>query len=70
MTGNLGLVTPGLPVIGAPATRAFQAAGISTLDDVTKWTEQDLLALHGVGPRAVRTLRAAMEPLSLDFKAQ
>lgn len=63
-------MTPGLPAIGAPATRAFGTAGISTLDEVTKWTEQDLLALHGVGPRAIRILRAAMEPLGLDFKAQ
>lgn len=42
--------------IGRPATRALLTAGITTLDDVAERSEQELLALHGVGPRAVRIL--------------
>jgi hypothetical protein len=39
-----------LPEIGAPATRALAAIGITGLDDVADRSEAELLALHGVGP--------------------
>ncbi|MGX2996121.1 hypothetical protein JNUCC64_17865 [Streptomyces sp. JNUCC 64] len=42
--------------IGAPATRALAAAGITTLDQVAALDGAELLALHGVGPKAVRVL--------------
>ncbi|MFB8229891.1 hypothetical protein [Cellulosimicrobium sp. NPDC055967] len=45
--------------IGRPATRALAGAGITTLSDVARIADADLLALHGVGPRAVRILREA-----------
>lgn len=45
--------------IGRPATRALAGAGITTLSDVARLGDADLLALHGVGPRAVRILRDA-----------
>src|SRR5690606_882559 len=40
--------------IGRPATRALSEAGLTTLKQVATRTEAELLALHGVGPRAVR----------------
>lgn len=43
--------------IGGPATRALTGAGITTLAQVAALTDADLLAMHGVGPRAVRILR-------------
>ncbi|WP_236793084.1 hypothetical protein [Amycolatopsis sp. GM8] len=43
--------------IGAPATRALTGAGITTLAQALARTDAELLALHGVGPRAVRILR-------------
>ena len=46
--------------IGRPATRALAGAGIVTLSDVARVGDADLLALHGVGPRAVRILREAL----------
>lgn len=51
----------GLPDgLGKPAERALPAAGIQTLGDVLRSTEKELLALHGVGPRAIRLLRTAL----------
>jgi len=47
--------------IGKPALRALAAAGIKSLDDVARANEKDLLALHGVGPKAIRILRAALK---------
>jgi hypothetical protein len=43
--------------IGAPARRALASAGLTTWDAVASTADRDLLALHGVGPRALRILR-------------
>ncbi|XXT14832.1 helix-hairpin-helix domain-containing protein [Sorangium sp. So ce429] len=47
--------------IGKPATRALASVGISRLDQVARLTEAQLLALHGVGPKAVGVIKAALE---------
>lgn len=49
-----------LPSIGQPATRALAAVGITTLEQVATWSRRELLALHGVGPKAVRILDEAL----------
>ncbi|KLN36701.1 hypothetical protein FB00_02260 [Cellulosimicrobium funkei] len=46
--------------IGRPATRALAGAGIVSLSDVAPLSDRELLALHGVGPRAVRILREVL----------
>ncbi|MGV0745149.1 helix-hairpin-helix domain-containing protein [Mycolicibacterium sp. XJ870] len=46
--------------IGRPATGALIDAGYRTLADLPADLDE-LLALHGVGPRAVRLLRQAQE---------
>ncbi|MCX4835128.1 helix-hairpin-helix domain-containing protein [Streptomyces sp. NBC_01016] len=43
--------------IGRPATRALLSAGIDTLERVARHSEAELLAMHGVGPKAVRVLK-------------
>lgn len=45
------------PRIGRVATRELALNGIVTYDDVAARTERELLAIHGVGPKAVRLLR-------------
>jgi hypothetical protein len=55
-----------LPKIGAPATRALTAAGLTTLEAVAAVPERELAALHGVGPIALATLRAALTEQGLD----
>ena len=56
-----------LPQIGAPATRALAAQGITRLADLTHHRSEDLLALHGVGPRAIRILTAALSEQGMSF---
>lgn len=46
-----------LPKIGGPATGALHAAGVDTLAAAAALTEAELLAMHGIGPKAVRILR-------------
>jgi uncharacterized protein YdhG (YjbR/CyaY superfamily) len=57
------------PKIGAPATRALDAAGYSRLEQLTKATEAELGQLHGMGPRALGILRETLKEKGLSFKA-
>jgi len=54
--------------IGRPATRALAIAGLTTLDQVATRTRAELLALHGVGPRAVRILAAALAEKGMSLR--
>lgn len=47
--------------IGRPANAALVARGIRTLDQVALLTEAELLQIHGVGPKAVRLLKAELD---------
>ncbi len=60
--------TPDLPRIGAPATRALASIGVVRLDQVAAMREADVAALHGVGPRAITLLRAALADRGLAFR--
>jgi len=56
-----------LPRIGKPATRALLEAGIATLSHVSTLSEAELLAMHGMGPKALRILREALEMRGMTF---
>lgn len=55
--------------IGRPATRALLGAGIDTLDRVARHSEAELLAMHGVGPKAVRVLKEELAGKGLGLRA-
>ena len=55
------------PKIGKPAERALAAKGISSLNDLTCYTEKEILAWHGVGPKALNLLKAALADNKLAF---
>jgi predicted flap endonuclease-1-like 5' DNA nuclease len=55
--------------IGKPATRALFGAGVSTVEQVAAHTEDELLALHGVGPKAVRILAAALAERGMSLRS-
>jgi hypothetical protein len=40
-----------------PAVRGLVGAGVTTLGDAWDTSDRELLACHGVGPRAVRIIR-------------
>ncbi|NOT04304.1 MAG: hypothetical protein HOP27_06860 [Anaerolineales bacterium] len=56
------------PKIGAPATRALEAAGYSRLEQLTKVSEAELGQLHGMGPKALDILRETLKEKGLSFK--
>ncbi|RAI81447.1 hypothetical protein BFS35_007715 [Macrococcoides goetzii] len=57
-----------LPKISKPALRALNSINVKTLEDVTKYSEAELLALHGFGPKGIRILREVMDEQGLKFK--
>ncbi|MFC9131552.1 MmcQ/YjbR family DNA-binding protein [Streptomyces sp. NPDC057099] len=54
--------------IGRPATQALLGAGVTTLEQVARHSRAELLALHGVGPKAVRVLSEALEQRGLALR--
>jgi hypothetical protein len=66
-----GAGSPGgdLPTgIGRPATQALRGAGVTMLEQVAQHSRAELLALHGVGPKAVRVLSEALEQRGLALR--
>ncbi len=53
--------------LAAPARRALEHAGISTLNALAERSEKDLLALHGFGPSTLPILRKALNAACLQF---
>ena len=58
-----------LPRTSNPATSAVALVGVTYLEDLTRFTEAEIAALHGVGPKAVRIWKAALEERGLAFAA-
>ncbi|WP_435820626.1 DNA-binding protein [Micromonospora purpureochromogenes] len=58
------------PAVGAPARRALAGAGWTRLDQLTAVTERELRALHGVGPKAIGVLRAALRDRGLSLAGE
>ncbi|MDA0814992.1 MAG: DNA-binding protein [Chloroflexi bacterium] len=58
-----------LPKTSRPAQGALEEVGVHTLEDLAHWTERDVLALHGMGPKALRILREAMAERDLAFRS-
>ncbi len=56
------------PKISAPAVRALEAAGYTSLKQLTKVTEAELAQLHGMGPKALRILRETLHAKGWSFK--
>jgi uncharacterized protein YdhG (YjbR/CyaY superfamily) len=56
--------------ISQPARRALASAGYTRLDQLTQVTEKDLLQLHGMGPKAMGALKAALAARGQTFADQ
>ncbi len=56
-----------LPKLAAPAQRALAGAGVTNLSKLSRMTEADVMALHGMGPNAMTSLKTAMKASKLGF---
>lgn len=53
--------------VGNPARRALENAGYTGLEQLAGVREADLAKLHGIGPKALGVLRAALAERGLSF---
>jgi len=56
--------------IGRPATRALLAAGYTRLEQLTIVRAPDIKQLHGVGPKAIKILRATLSEKGMSFAGE
>jgi predicted flap endonuclease-1-like 5' DNA nuclease len=57
------------PSIGTVAKRELAAHGWLTYEQLATTTPRELLAIHGVGPKAIRVLTAELTERGLAFRA-
>jgi 3-deoxy-D-arabino-heptulosonate 7-phosphate (DAHP) synthase len=56
-----------LPKTSRPATQALHNAGYTTLRQLAGVPRSELAKLHGMGPKALRILQAALEEHNLGL---
>ena len=56
-----------LSLLANPARRALENNGISTLNQLAKLTEKEVLSFHGMGPASMPVLKNALEKAGLTF---
>ena len=57
-----------LSFISSPARRALEREGINTLLKLSKYSKKEVLALHGMGPGSIPTLKNALKQKGLSFR--
>ncbi len=57
-----------LSKLSAPARRALEHHGITTLQQLATFSEKEILKFHGIGPASLPILRASLEESSFSFK--
>ncbi|KYG79669.1 hypothetical protein AWW67_10090 [Roseivirga seohaensis] len=58
-----------LSLISAPARRALEAHGISSLKQLSEYREKEISTFHGIGPKVISILKEALTENNLQFKA-
>lgn len=58
-----------LSLLSAPARRALENNGITSLQTLSKYSEKEILQFHGMGPASLPKLRTALKEKGLTFKS-
>lgn len=58
-----------LPKIPKSSIAVLKIAGVESLEDAATWSASELAGLRGFGPKAFRTVDAAMQEAGLGFDA-
>ncbi|MBS1653130.1 MAG: RNA polymerase alpha subunit C-terminal domain-containing protein [Bacteroidetes bacterium] len=58
-----------LSLLGAPARRALENANIATLEQLSKYSEKEILKLHGIGKTTIPILKKQLESTGLKFNS-
>jgi DNA-directed RNA polymerase alpha subunit len=57
-----------LALLSAPTRRALESEGITTLQQLSKYSKAEILKLHGIGPSSIPKLLNALQAQGLYFK--
>ena len=57
-----------LSMLGAPARRALEREGIQKVEQLSNYSEKEILKLHGVGPSTIPRLKEMLMKKGLGFK--
>jgi len=57
-----------LAALAAPARRALEKEKITSLMDLSKWSEEEIMELHGIGPSSIPKLKKALKEEGLQFR--
>ncbi len=57
-----------LSLLVAPARRALENNGITTLEQLSKFSEPQILKFHGMGPSTIPRLKKALIDKGLSFR--
>ncbi|WP_066288463.1 RNA polymerase alpha subunit C-terminal domain-containing protein [Bacillus sp. FJAT-29937] len=57
-----------LSKLSSPARNALVHARIETLKELSKYTEKEILKIHGIGPASLPILKSSLEEEGLAFK--
>lgn len=58
-----------LSLLSSPARNTLTYHKITTLKKLAKFSEKELLSLHGMGPSSLPTLRKCLKDAGLKFKS-
>ncbi|WP_425495067.1 RNA polymerase alpha subunit C-terminal domain-containing protein [Ornithinibacillus caprae] len=57
-----------LSKLSSPARNALVHEGIDTLQELSMYTEKEILKIHGIGPASLPIMRTSLEEEGLSFK--
>ncbi|MDM5333802.1 RNA polymerase alpha subunit C-terminal domain-containing protein [Ureibacillus composti] len=57
-----------LSLLSAPARRALENNGITSLEQLSTYSESEILQFHGMGPASLPKLKNALQENGLSFK--
>ena len=58
-----------LEKLAKPAQRAIQNAGITTFDQLSKYSEKEVSQFHGIGQKALNVIKEEMKEKGFNFTA-
>ncbi len=59
-----------LEKLAVPAQRAIRGAGVETLEQLSRMTREEALAMHGIGQKATRLVEATLAEYGMAFSAE
>lgn len=65
-TNNNGIFS----LLSSSARRALENADIKTLEQLSKYSEKEILKLHGIGKTAIPVLKEELNKAGLTFKKE